>query len=206
MGLLRHLSAAQIVELVVAVRHSMQECDIKEDVANVVYMGQGEPLHNLRNVMVAVDIMSENVGLRLGAKKIMVSTVGLVPEMREFVKSSKARLAVSLHANTDKIRDWIVPINLRHSLADLMSTVCELFPAEGPEFVLIEYVILKGVNDSVEDVERLASILKPIHCAVNLIMYDSHEGAPFKESDTWTVLEFRDAVRAHGRLCTIRER
>lgn len=109
----------------------LQEGDPKT-LTNVVFMGMGEPLHNLDSVLAACDVLNHPLGLELSHNKITVSTVGLVPEMRRFAaSSSKVQLALSLHATTDEVRDWIVPVNRRHDLAQLMAAMREMFPRCG---------------------------------------------------------------------------
>lgn len=137
----------------------------------------GEPLHNYDSVLAAIDILAE--GLSLSRNKIIVSTVGLAPQMSSFLATGKAKLALSLHATTDEVRDWIVPTNRRYPIEQLMSLLRTHFPvydgatrspARGDKFVIIEYVMLRGVNDTEADAHRLAELLKEVYCMVNLIV------------------------------------
>jgi adenine C2-methylase RlmN of 23S rRNA A2503 and tRNA A37 len=157
-------------------------------ISNIVYMGMGEPLHNLNATLPSIDILASSQGLALSRNKIIVSTVGLVPQLRELRSSGKAKLAVSLHATTDEIRSWIVPTNRKYPLAELMGALAELYPLHDPglkrdDFVVIEYVLLKGVNDSDEDAARLLELTKDVYCMVNLIVFNPHEGTKFQRSD-----------------------
>lgn len=174
---------------------------------NIVFMGMGEPLHNMSAVMPALDILASPPGLALSRSKIIVSTVGLVPQLREVRASRKAKLAVSLHATTDEIRDWIVPTNRRYPLAELMGALEELYPiqsAKSDDFVVIEYVMLKGANDSDEDAARLLDLTCNIYCMINLIVFNPHEGTKFEGSDEGRVLTFRGLLNAGGKVCTVR--
>ena len=139
--------------------------------------GMGEPLHNYDSLLAAIDILAE--GLSLSRNKIIVSTVGLAPQMSSFLATGKAKLALSLHATTDEVRDWIVPTNRRYPIEQLMSLLRTHFPvydgatrspARGDKFVIIEYVMLRGVNDTEADAHRLAELLKEVYCMVNLIV------------------------------------
>ncbi|KAG2489539.1 hypothetical protein HYH03_011990 [Edaphochlamys debaryana] len=133
MGLLGSLSAAQIVEQVVAARRFLAAEGDRTPLTNLVFMGMGEPLHNTEAVLTAAEIMNHHLGLHLSYNKITISTVGLVPEMRQVAARSRVQMALSLHATTDEVRDWIVPVNRRYDLATLTAALEEIFPRkEGP--------------------------------------------------------------------------
>ncbi|GFR46078.1 hypothetical protein Agub_g7545 [Astrephomene gubernaculifera] len=205
MGLLGHLSTAQIVEQLVQARRYLAAEGVSTPIANVVFMGMGEPLHNYEAVMPAIEILA--TGLELSRNKIIVSTVGLVPEMRRFLAARVAKLAVSLHATTDEVRDWLVPTNRRYPLEQLMGALREAFPYDkrkGDDFVVIEYVLLAGVNDSVEDAQRLLALTADVYCLVNLIVFNPHAGTPFQRSSPAAVFAFRGVFLAAGRPCTVR--
>mmetsp|Transcript_28832 Transcript_28832/g.74419 ORF Transcript_28832/g.74419 Transcript_28832/m.74419 type:complete len:452 (+) Transcript_28832:65-1420(+) len=128
MGLLGNLTTAQIVEQVVEARRFLNAEGDDTPLTNLVYMGMGEPLHNLQAVTDSINIMCCPLGLHVSHNKITVSTVGLVDEMKRFVPQSRAQLALSLHATTDEVRDWIVPVNRRYPLEELIGALRELFP------------------------------------------------------------------------------
>ncbi|KAG1672219.1 hypothetical protein FOA52_002920 [Chlamydomonas sp. UWO 241] len=210
MGLLANLSTAQIVEQILEARRWLvSSCppELQMPIANVVFMGMGEPFHNYDVVLAAVDVMAEPMGLKLSRNKIVVSTVGLVPQMRAFLDAGKAKLALSLHATTDEVRDWIVPVNRRYPLADLVALLEEYFPtasARGDRFIVIEYVMLAGVNDGAADAERLAQLLENVYCMINLIVYNPHDGTPFQRSSDADIAAFRRTLAAAGKVCTVR--
>ncbi|GLI63461.1 hypothetical protein VaNZ11_006434 [Volvox africanus] len=205
MGLLANLTTAQIVEQVVEARRYLAEQSVPIRIANIVFMGMGEPLHNYDSVMAAIEILA--TGLELSRNKIIVSTVGLLPEMRKFIAAGTAKLAVSLHATTDEVRDWIVPTNRRYPLDQLLGALRESFPYDkrkGDDFVVIEYVLLAGVNDTLEDAQRLLALTSDIYCLVNLIVFNPHEGTPFIRSADESVRVFRGVFLAADRPCTVR--
>eukprot|EP00898_Chlorokybus_atmophyticus_P007945 jgi/Chlat1/8151/Chrsp76S09201 len=202
MGFKQHLSAAQIVEQLVVARRLYSH---EGPITNVVFMGMGEPLHNLTNVLKAVDIMVDLHGLHLSHNKVTVSTSGLVPEIRTFCQQSKANLAVSLNATTDEIRSWIMPINRKYNLASLMQVLREEFPrSSGQREVLFEYVMLAGVNDSEEDAARALELTRGVPCKFNLIVFNPHSGTEFAPSPYDRVLRFRDILADNGLVTTIR--
>jgi 23S rRNA (adenine2503-C2)-methyltransferase len=170
----------------------------------------GEPLHNMDAVCRAIEIMKCPLGLHLSHNKLTVSTVGLVPEMRKFLSTPiglSVQLALSLHATTDEIRDWIVPVNKKqgHNLASLMSCLEDHFPLEGDKSVLIEYVMLKGINDTDEDASRLLKLLEKTKAKINLIVFNPHSGTRFHPSEVERVNAFRSILIQGGRVCTIRD-
>lgn len=149
-------------------------------IRNIVLMGMGEPLHNLDNVIPAVHIMIDGNGLQLSNRRVTVSTCGLVPEMERLGRElPNVNLAVSLNATTDELRDRIMPVNRSHSIRSLMNA-CREFPLPGRRKVTFEYVLLGGVNDTLEDAKRLLKLISAIPNKVNLIPFNEHEGCGFK--------------------------
>ncbi|MEW5297772.1 MAG: hypothetical protein WDW36_000956 [Sanguina aurantia] len=207
MGLLGSLSTAQIIEQVVAARRVMAEEGDEAPLTNLVFMGMGEPLHNLEAVLAATDIMTHHLGLHMSHNKVTISTVGLVPELRQAVARSRAQIALSLHATTDEVRDWIAPINRRHPLSSLVQALRDLFPQGDKDgrTLLVEYVMLRGVNDTAEDAERLVGLLQDVRAKVNLIVFNPHAGTRFLPSLDPELLAFRSTLIKSGRVCTIRD-
>jgi 23S rRNA (adenine2503-C2)-methyltransferase len=168
----RNLTTSEIVNQVCAVRRDLP-------VTNIVFMGMGEPLHNLENVVSAIRILQEDNGLQFSTRRITVSTCGLVPEMAELGKSVTVNLAVSLNATTDELRDRIMPVNRQYPLKALLQA-CREFPLPSRRKITIEYVMIGGINDSPEDAKRLLRLISDIPNKVNLIAYNEHEGCDFK--------------------------
>ena len=149
-------------------------------IRNVVLMGMGEPLHNLDNVIPAIQIMIDGNGLQLSNRRVTVSTCGLVPEMARLGREiPNVNLAVSLNATTDELRNRIMPVNRSYPLKELMKA-CREFPLPGRRKVTFEYVMLGGVNDSLEDAKRMLKLISDIPNKVNLIPFNEHEGCYFK--------------------------
>lgn len=203
MGLRGNLTTAQIVEqLVVASR--MCGDDLGQ-VTNVVFMGMGEPLHNLDRVIRAAEIMVSEKGFHLSPRKVTISTSGLVPQIRTFCRTSKCALAVSLNATTDEVRDQIMPINRKYNIRTLLDCVKEELITYRPgEAVFFEYVMLKNINDSDEDAARLLELVKDIPCKINLITFNSHPGSAFEPTPLDRVLAYRDRVAGAGLVVHIR--
>lgn len=170
-NLTRNLTTAEIVNQILAVRRDVE-------VRNIVMMGMGEPLHNLDNVIPALQIMVEDNGLQFSTRRVTVSTCGLVPELERLGQEVTVNLAVSLNATTDELRSRIMPINRAYPIADLLAAL-KKFPLPGRRKITIEYVMLGGLNDTPEDAKRLVRLLSDLPCKINLIPFNPHEGADF---------------------------
>lgn len=176
--LTRNLTTAEIVNQIMAVRHDVRESG--EEIRNIVMMGMGEPLHNLDNVIPAIQIMIDGNGLQLSNRRVTVSTCGLVPEMARLGREiPNVNLAVSLNATTDELRDRIMPVNRSYPIKALLQA-CREFPLPGRRKVTFEYVMMGGVNDLLEDAKRLLRLISDIPNKVNLIPFNEHEGCDFK--------------------------
>ncbi len=168
----RNLTTSEIVNQVCAVRRDLP-------VTNIVFMGMGEPLHNLENVIRAIRILQEDNGLQFSTRRVTVSTCGLVPQIAELGRNVTVNLAVSLNATTDELRDRIMPVNRTYPLKSLLRA-CREFPLPSRRKITIEYVMIGGVNDSTDDAKRLLRLLSDIPNKVNLIPFNEHEGCGFK--------------------------
>ncbi|MBA3547942.1 MAG: 23S rRNA (adenine(2503)-C(2))-methyltransferase RlmN [Nannocystis sp.] len=199
MGLLRHLSAAEIVEQVILARRLFPETWI----SNVVFMGMGEPLHNLDAVIAATRILCDDHGIGLSARRVTVSTSGLIPAIQRYVAESPARLAVSINATTDEIRDQIMPVNRKYPLGALIAALRAL-PLRRNDRVTLEYVLLADLNDTPADVERLAALVAGLPCKLNLIPFNPHPGSEFRRPAPERVLAFKAALQAHHLNTSIR--
>jgi 23S rRNA (adenine2503-C2)-methyltransferase len=174
----RNLTTAEIVNQIMAIRLDVRETG--EEIRNIVMMGMGEPLHNLDNVIPAIQIMIDGNGLQLSNRRVTVSTCGLVPEMERLGREiPNVNLAVSLNATTDELRDRIMPVNRSYPLKALLQA-CKEFPLPGRRKVTFEYVMLGGINDTLEDAKRLLRLISDIPNKVNLIPFNEHEGCDFK--------------------------
>lgn len=193
MGLMRSLSTQEIVDQVLEVaRQYPPEIVAKfgDRITNIVYMGMGEPLNNLENVLNSIDILTHPHGFNISHRKITVSTSGLVPQMLELGKRSKVNLAVSLNATTDELRDEIMPVNRRYKLRDLLDA-CKQYELGPGRRITFEYVMLKGLNDSRSDAQRIIALLNGIPAKVNLIPFNPHPASPYKRPELPDVLAFQ---------------
>jgi 23S rRNA (adenine2503-C2)-methyltransferase len=176
MGLVRHLTAAEIAGQVRVLAHVL---DLEREPFNIVLMGMGEPLHNYEATMKALRMLNEEHGLAVGPRRVTLSTVGLVPMIDRLAQEPlMPNLAISLHATTEEQRAAIVPPARKYSLHDILEA-CRRFPLKKRNRITFEYVLLEGVNDSPDDARRLARILGDIKAKVNLIPLNAAPGIPF---------------------------
>jgi len=200
LGLQRHLTADEIVGQVIAAEGRLEGA---ESISNVVLMGMGEPLHNYDNVAAALEILSAPWGLAISARRITVSTVGLLPQMDRLVRETKVNLAVSLSATTDEERVRLMPVNKRYPLAALMA-LCRSLPIAQRRRITFEYVMLAGRNDSPADAARLVALLHGIRAKVNLIPFNPFPAAGVTRSSDAAIEDFRQRLLAAGVLVTLR--
>ena len=171
MGLQRNLSTGEIVDQLIFVREN-----IKQPVTNVVFMGMGEPFHNYENVLKAADIFHSPKGFNLASTRITISTVGLLPQIKQFINEQRRyKLAISLNAADDEVRSSIMPVNKKWPITELVKAGKE-YSNQKKRLVMFEYVLLKGINDSENDAQRLAQLLKGVSCKINLIPYNETDG------------------------------
>ena len=187
-SLTRNLTAAEIVN---------QVCSVKRDsqVRNIVFMGMGEPLNNLENVVRALRILGSPDGLQLSNRRVTVSTSGLVPEMEQLARAVTVNMAVSLNATTNEQRDLLMPVNRKYPIETLLSA-CRTLPLPGRRKITIEYVLIKGINDSLDDAKRLVRLLSDIPTKINLIPFNEHEGCDFHSPDQKNVDQFHSHLLA----------
>jgi 23S rRNA (adenine2503-C2)-methyltransferase len=171
---------------------------------NIVMMGMGEPLYNYDNVAKAVRIFMNSEGIGIGKRRITLSTSGVVPMIARCGDELGVNLAISLHAVTDELRDVLVPINRKYPIKELLHA-CRTYPvASNTRRITFEYVMLKGINDSMADAKQLVRLLRGIPAKINLIPFNPWPGAPYECSD-WSVIEkFGDFVNAAGYASPVR--
>jgi 23S rRNA (adenine2503-C2)-methyltransferase len=206
MGLMRNLKTHEIVDQILEVaREYPPEIVAKfgERITNIVYMGMGEPMHNLQNVLDSIDILTHPHGFNISHRKITVSTSGLVPQMLELGKRSKVNLAVSLNATTDELRDQIMPVNRRYNLKALLDG-CRQYELGPGRRITFEYVLLKGLNDSKNDAQRIIKLLAGIPAKVNLIPFNPHPASPYKRPELPEVMAFQKYLLDRNVMTTIR--
>ncbi|MDA3080101.1 23S rRNA (adenine(2503)-C(2))-methyltransferase RlmN [Campylobacter sp. CS_NA2] len=202
-GFVRNLTAGEIVGQILYIKIANQIP--YERRVNVVYMGMGEPLDNLANVSKAVQILKENDGLAIASRRQTISTSGLATQIKKLGEMDLGvLLAISLHAVTDELRAKLMPINKAYNIASVMDAVRN-FPIDMRKRVMFEYLVMGGVNDSVNDAKTLVKLLHGIKAKVNLIYFNPHEGSPYLRPSTENMVKFQDYLSAHGVTCTIRQ-
>ena len=180
------------------------EEDLNIRISHLVLMGIGEPFDNYENVIKFIDIINTPKGIALGSRHITVSTCGIIPKIKEFIKDGKqVNLAISLHASNDKLRNELMPISKVYKLDDLMKTIKEYIKQTNRR-VTFEYILLKGINDRYENAIELSKLLKGMNCYVNLIPYNETSHIEFKKSDQDTILKFYDTLKKNNIGVTIR--
>lgn len=171
---------------------------------NIVFMGMGEPLANYENVVKAVKTLLHPLGFAYSPRKVTLSTAGLPDQIERLGKEAPVKLAVSLNATTDAVRDKIMPINKKFPINTLMNALRK-YPLLKDEEVTIAYVLINGTNDSPEDARRLVSLLKGINSKVNLIVYNIWERSDYKTPPMERVLAFQQTLRDAGVMTFIRD-
>lgn len=205
--LVRNLTSAEIIGQLLVAKDSLDDWPSTapgRSVTNVVMMGMGEPLYNFDNVKAALSIVTDGDALALSKRRVTLSTAGVVPMIPRAGSEIGSSLAISLHAVRDDIRDVIVPINKKYPLAELLDA-CRKYPgASNARRITFEYVMLKGVNDSLADARELVKIIAGIPAKINLIPFNPWPGAPYECSDWDQIEKFADIVNRAGYASPVR--
>ena len=195
----RNLEAHEIVLQILEV-----EKDLKDRISHVVLMGIGEPFDNYDNIIDFINIINSGKGIDIGARHITVSTCGIVPKIKEFIKDGKqVNLAVSLHAPNNEIRNKLMNINKAYPIEQVIEALKEYIDKTNRR-VTFEYILLSGINDSKECALELANLLKGINCYVNLIPYNETSHIEYKKSSQEQILKFFDVLKKNKINVTIR--
>lgn len=205
--LVRNLTAQEIVAQVMIARDELGEWPSSEEgrlLTNIVFMGMGEPLYNLDNVAEAIDTLSDGEGIAIGRRRITVSTAGVAPKIPELGERTGAMLAISLHATHDDLRNEIVPINRKYDLQMLFEAIRAYPQLNNSRRVTFEYVMLKGVNDSLAEAHDLVQLLRGIPAKINLIPFNPWPNSIYECSDWDTIEAFADVVNRAGYASPIR--
>jgi 23S rRNA (adenine2503-C2)-methyltransferase len=216
--LVRNLEASEIVGQIMLARDRLADWpgwkpadrdermlpNTERKITNIVLMGMGEPLYNFDNVKEAMETTSDGEGISLSKRRITLSTSGVVPEIRRWGEESGTMLAISLHAVRDELRDELVPINKKYPIAELIEA-CRTYPgATNAKRITFEYVMLKGVNDTVADAKALVRLLAGVHAKINLIPFNPWPGTRYECSDWGTIERFADVVNKAGYASPVR--
>jgi 23S rRNA (adenine2503-C2)-methyltransferase len=170
---------------------------------NMVYMGMGEPLDNLNEVLKSLEILTSEWGYGWSPTRITVSTVGLIAGIKEFLEKSRCHLAVSLHSPFDEERRKLMPIQRTNTVQEVLDIIRN-FEINSQRRVSFEYILFKGLNDTPRHIKELARILNGIKCRINIIRFHQIPGAEFQSPDLGTTINFKEALNAKGILTTIR--
>lgn len=198
-GWKRHLTAGEIVGQILET-----ERVTGEKISNLVFMGMGEPFSNYENLRRAIEMINAPWGIGIGARHITVSTSGLVPQIKQFADDPlQIRLAISLHGATDEVRNQIMPVNKKYPLRELMEA-CAYYHEKKGRMITFEYILLEGINDRVEDAERLAQLSKRVFAKVNAIPYNTVEGLDWKRPSESQMKKFVDVLHRHEIKVTFR--
>jgi len=200
-GFRRNLTTGEIVDQICAARKEIAQ---GERVTNLVFMGMGEPLANLAQVLKALEIITSDRGLNFSTRRITLSTVGLIPEMLKLSSLFPIKLAVSLHAADNDTRSRIMPINKRYPLEELLEA-CRNLELPRRNRVTFEYLLLGGVNDSPEAARKLAKLLRGLRAKINIIPFNQYPGAKFKAPSPTSVEEFQKILQDEHFTATVRQ-
>lgn len=201
-GLIRNLKSSEIINQFLTVQKGLRH-GVK--ITNIVIMGMGEPLANYNNVIKAIEILINPLGVAIGARRITISTSGLIPVIIKLGSSGlNINLAISLNASTDEQRNIIMPINKKYPLADLIDA-CRKYPLKQRKRLSLEYVLLDGFNDTPEDARRIVRLLNGIRCKINLIPFNEFPGSQFKRPSESSVLTFQEILQNHNYSVFIRK-
>jgi 23S rRNA (adenine2503-C2)-methyltransferase len=210
--LVRNLSAAEIVAQVMIARDALDEWPTPErplndgdrKLTNIVFMGMGEPLYNLDNVEEAIATIADGDGISISRRRTTVSTAGVAPRIKELGERTGAMLAISLHATNDALRNELVPLNKKYNLEELFAAI-RTYPSLGnAKRVTFEYVMLKGVNDTIPEAKALVRLLAGIPAKINLIPFNPWPGSPYECSNWETIETFAEVLNRAGYSSPIR--
>ena len=202
-GFIRNLSAGEIVAQIVMLK---KDNNIPaEKGLNVVYMGMGEPLDNLKNVVTSIDTITNSHGLSISPKRITISTSGITPKIKELGELDlKVNIAISLHATNDSLREKLIPINKSYNISSIIEEV-KKFPINSRKKVMFEYLLIDGLNDGLDSAKKLVSLLHGIKAKINLIYFNPFEGTEFKRPSIEKAKQFQQYLTSKNLLCTIRD-
>jgi len=190
LGFQRQLTAGEITGQLTALKFQTPE---GPNVKNVVLMGMGEPLANYDNTVKAVRIMTDDAGMGLSSRKVTISTCGLAPQIVQLGKDVCVNLAISLNAPDNERRNHLMPVNRRYPLEELLRA-CRDYPMPGRRMLTFEYILMAGVNDSPADAEKVARLLRNLHCKLNLIVFNEYPGAEFRAPSPAAVAAFQQVL------------
>jgi 23S rRNA (adenine2503-C2)-methyltransferase len=200
-GLVRNLTRGEIIAQV----RDVSKClDGPKRLTNIVLMGMGEPLANYSNVVSAINTITDsNYGLGFSSRRLTLSTAGLVPKLSNLGRDTSVNLAISLNATDNKTRNMLMPINRKYPLEKLLDA-CAGYPLLPRRRITFEYILIKGINDSIKDAKRLVKLLRPIRAKINLIPFNEYEGSEFNRPEESAILNFKEILNKNNYTAIIR--
>jgi len=195
-GFQSQLTAGEIVNQI----SSLPE---RDKLTNIVYMGMGEPFDNLEGVMKSIEILTSDWGLGMGARRITVSTIGMIPAMKHFIENSECHLAVSMHTPFHEERKKLMPIENVYPIAQVIGMLRD-YDFGKQRRISFEYIMFKGINDTPRHVKEIARLLNGLRCRMNLIRFHPIPDTPLQSSDETTIQEFKEALVKKGIRTTVR--
>ena len=201
--LVKNLSTSEIISQIILVKDKLKDWGDQKIVSNIVFMGQGEPLINMKNLKTAIQILKDKKGLNYGNKKITVSTSGIANKITEAANEIGTYLALSLHAPTDQLREKIMPINKKFKIKDLIQQL-KYYTSVVKEPIFLEYVMLKGVNDTEDCAKQLVKLMAQFPSKVNLIEFNSWPGVKFQPTERKNIEKFSKFIQDKGYMSFIR--
>ena len=208
MKLERNLTLEEILGQIITVKHLLKDWSKKTEdriATNIVYMGMGEPLLNYNNVINSINIICDSEGLAFSKRKITLSTSGIVNKLKDFHKDTDVNLAVSLHAAFDNVRNELVPINKKWPIATLIKELHSFSSEKRKKRITFEYIMLKGVNDSLKDAKELIKVISPLKSKVNLIPFNPWPNSKYNVSPSEKIEKFKKFILENGKIiATIR--
>jgi 23S rRNA (adenine2503-C2)-methyltransferase len=200
-GWVRNLTRGEIIA---QVRDVLNCLDASKRLTNIVLMGMGEPLANYRNVVSAINTITDgNHGLGFSNRRLTLSTAGLVPKISNLGRDTSVNLAISLNATDNKTRNMLMPINRKYPLEKLLDA-CAGYPLLPRRRITFEYILIKGINDSIKDANRLVKLLRPIRAKINLIPFNEYEGSEFNRPEESAILNFKEILNKNNYTAIIR--
>jgi len=201
MGLIRNLETSEIINQIFTVMEKLPE---ETKIRNIVFMGMGEPFHNYKNLMQALEILTDEYGFNYSQRRITVSTSGLLPKIRNFgLEKIKANLAVSLNGVTDEVRSKLMPVNKAYNLEKLIKA-CSEFPLESRKRVTFEYILIRNLTDSLQDAKSLIRLLHGLKFKINLIPFNSTPGGKYNPPSLEKARKFQKYLLDHQIIAPLR--
>ncbi|MBW2621237.1 MAG: 23S rRNA (adenine(2503)-C(2))-methyltransferase RlmN [Deltaproteobacteria bacterium] len=200
-GFVRNLTRGEIINQV----RDVSKClDDSKRLTNIVFMGMGEPLANYSNVVSAINTITDSdIGLGFSSRRLTISTAGLIPKLSDLGRDTTVNLAISLNATDNKSRNMLMPINRKYPLEKLLDA-CAEYPLKPRRKITFEYILIKGVNDSIKDAKRLVKLLRPIRAKINLIPFNAYEGSEFNRPEESVILSFKEILNKNDYTAIIR--